>query len=237
MSDIIPTEAELAAEKEIISWLMESNMVMLDPETLAVTIATHTRYEGKTAEETNRQWVALVHAAEREFPDLDTATTAPSNTLLVDTVRRWVQMYQSVTEKLSGCESIIALMTEQMNWQKHLELMEADNARLRAVVDYVQRLADDALHPVDAGLVELLSKVEGGDTSRIGCGSPPSAGSVLCVVKITGPSLNIEMRIDSQRANLLMRAALDVALAEANINYREQTPNAQAHLRVDEGKL
>ena len=52
-----------------------------------------------------------------------------------------------------------------------------------------------------------------------------SAGSVLCVVKITGPSLNIEMRIDSHRANLLMRAALDAALAEANINYREQTPN------------
>ncbi len=52
-------------------------------------------------------------------------------------------------------------------WQRHLELLEADNARLRAVVDYVQRLADDAQHPVDAGLVELLSKVDSGDTSRI----------------------------------------------------------------------
>jgi hypothetical protein len=45
-------------------------------------------------------------------------------------------------------------------WQKHLELMKADNARLRAVVDYVQRLADDAHHPVDAGLAQLLGQVE-----------------------------------------------------------------------------
>ena len=57
--------------------------------------------------------------------------------------------------------------------------------------------------------------------------SSPSAGSVPCVVKITGPSLNIEMRIDSHRANLLMRAALDAAMAEANINYREQTPTVR----------
>ena len=51
------------------------------------------------------------------------------------------------------------------------------------------------------------------------------AESALCVVRITGPSLNIEMRIDSHRAALLMRAALDAALTEASINHRETEPN------------
>jgi hypothetical protein len=72
----------------------------------------------KPTEAELKAWKALVNAAEREFPDLDTITVDPSNNLLVDTVRRWVQMYQSVAEKLSGCESIINLMTDQMNWQK-----------------------------------------------------------------------------------------------------------------------
>ena len=63
-------------------------------------------------------WQELVNAAEREFPDLDTITTNPSNKLLVETVRRWVQMFHSVAEKLSGCESIISIMTDQLNYQK-----------------------------------------------------------------------------------------------------------------------
>jgi hypothetical protein len=72
MSEIVPTEAELKAAKEIISWLMGANMIMLDPETLAVTIARHTRYEGKTSDEIATLWVkelvcafAAVEKAER----------------------------------------------------------------------------------------------------------------------------------------------------------------------------
>lgn len=49
----------------------------------------------------------------------------------------------------------------------------------------------------------------------------------LCVVRITGPSLLIEMRIDSHRAAMLMRAALDAALTEASINHRETEPNSR----------
>ena len=78
-------------------------------------------------------WQELVNAAEREFPDLDTITTDPSNKLLVETVRRWVQMNQSVTEKLSGCESVVALMTDQLNWQKQrIAELEASVAAHRA---------------------------------------------------------------------------------------------------------
>jgi hypothetical protein len=95
MSDIVPTRDETELRDYIIGnlyWLgtasREQAAAWLDD-----AIVTHTRQRAEAAEATCRQWAALVQAAEREFPDLDTVTVDPSNTLLVDTVRRWVQMH------------------------------------------------------------------------------------------------------------------------------------------------
>jgi chromosome segregation ATPase len=147
MSGIVPTEAELKA-----AVVIRSGQYWHDTESIAGIIATHTRPRAEAAEATCRQWFALVQAAEREFPDLDTVTVDPSNTLLVDTVKRWVQMFQSAAEKLSGSESIIALMTDQMNWQKQ-RITELD-AKLSTAEEKAERYRLAALE-ADTRIAEL----------------------------------------------------------------------------------
>ena len=133
MSNIIPAEAELKAAGEIIHWLMSADKLFLDTETLAVTIATHTRYEGKTAWEwhTAMEGECLAYtlaasraeAAEAKVTELE----AKLDAVEIDNIGHAHAL--SMLRGLFGL-SLDGTMYDEI-WDKHKELMEAAERKER----------------------------------------------------------------------------------------------------------